>query len=152
MSLQKGIFNRFQTLYYSHSTKIYGTALEAHQYYLIRRLFKQRTIINPSDYEMRWKVMELSGARIMEECLEMVSKCDALVFSSLLENGNYHIGKGCFDEIVHAEKLSIPILYLHANDTFYNQDAFSVQLYNEKDWKSTYKKFNNNPHEIENRA
>lgn len=92
-------------IYYAHHCWKYDTPIEAWELDLIRRRFPGCEIINPNgDINQA-----LTERTIMNNCLQKVDECDALVFSSL----SGVIGKGVFREVMHAEHRWMPVCYIH---------------------------------------
>ena len=83
-------------VYYAHHMWKYGTPIEEYELSLIRAYFKEWQGINPStDIAQVDLDKGRDGAAVMQDCLQTVAQCDALVFSSV----NGVIGWGIYDEV-----------------------------------------------------
>lgn len=96
-------------IYYAHSIWKYDTEVEKYELGLIRKMFPNSQIINPNGDISHDSFDETD---IMRDCLDVVSKCDSLVFSSV----NGVIGKGVYDEIQQAIVEKKLVYYLNEHD------------------------------------
>lgn len=95
-------------IYYAHHLWKYGTEIERFEIGLIQSDKPGCTILNPNGG------IEQTGdeQRIMEDCLDAVGGCDALVFSDLTGV----VGRGVAQEIYHAQAAGIPVGRIVGND------------------------------------
>lgn len=110
--------------------KIYWEPQEKLELDLIRQQFSDAQIINPSNYDNFWDRKGYSSQEKMQECFQLLSECNLVVFSSI----KGFIGRGVYEEIRKAENLSIPVKYIWNN----NFTGYSIALYDPDDWQLRY--------------
>jgi len=96
-------------IYYAHHLYKYNTKVEKYELDLIKREFDEYEIINPNGDIIHEDMT--NETKIMEECLNKVTDCYSLVFSSM----NNVVGKGVFDEVDHALKIGKAVYYITGN-------------------------------------
>lgn len=94
-------------IYYAHHIWKYGTEIEKYELNLIKKIFPNSDIFNPSIDIDQTK----SEDEIMEDCFDAVSESDIVIFSSM----NGCIGRGVFREIRFAYQNNIKVGYLFAD-------------------------------------
>lgn len=95
-------------IYYAHHIWKYRTEIEDYELGLIRGVFPAAEIINP----MRFQHEDLNDEKaIMKTCIDELSKCDVLVFSSL----SGVVGAGVYEEVNYAIDNKILVYYLINN-------------------------------------
>lgn len=105
-------------IYYAHHIWKYGTQIEDYELSLIKQIFPNATIFNPStDIDQ-----SESEENIMKRCLAEVHKSDIVVFSSM----NGCIGYGVSQEVNCAYSNNIRVSYLFGNQ---------IQEYDENKFK-----------------
>lgn len=85
----------------------YNTQIERYELELIKKYFPDSEIINPNGYINQ----DNTDENIMKDCLDIISKCDCLVFSSM----NNIVGLGVYREINKALLHNLPIYYITEN-------------------------------------
>lgn len=106
-------------IYYAHHIDKYGTEEEQMEMQHIQSAFPDEKIFNPATQIPQ----TMSVEQIMDECLLRVSKCDALVFSSVCGV----IGMGVFSEIKRARTVGMPVYYLR-NGELLKEDAGELRF------------------------
>lgn len=101
---------RESRIYYAHHQYKYNTKIEEYELDLINKLLPSYKVLNPNG-DVAFKKSSSEEER-MDEFLNAVSNCDALVFSSL----SGVVGKGVYKEVNLALYLKKPVYYLHDND------------------------------------
>jgi DNA polymerase-3 subunit epsilon len=124
----------FPQIYYAHSMSIYGKKQEKKELKLIKQAFPGAEIINPAKYERKWK--KDSGKEIMKKCLDLLSKCDIVIFSALEYDGGFFVGRGVYIEVKFAEELNKKIYFLREH----LDDIFILEMFDENDWISKFGK------------
>jgi len=76
-------------IYYAHAICLYGTKHERDEKSRIKKRFPKAKIIDPGSYENNLEKF-IGG---MNYCLELVDKCDVLVFTRLLGKITAGVGK-----------------------------------------------------------
>lgn len=105
-------------IYYAHHIWKYGTQIEDYELSLVKQIFPNATIFNPStDIDQ-----SESEENIMKRCLVEVRKSDIVVFSSM----NGCIGYGVSQEVNCAYSNNIRVSYLFGNQ---------IQEYDENKFK-----------------
>lgn len=102
-------------VYYAHAICTYGSVQEREEVAHIKKNFPQCTIVDPGSFENA-KDKARGG---MEFCKKLVSGCDALVFSKLMDT----ITAGVGIEINHAISQKIPVFELKASKLHPVKDA-----------------------------
>lgn len=115
-------------IYYAHHIWKYRTEIEDYELGLIRSVFPDDRIINPMKFEHE----DLSNEKaIMEKCIEELSQCDILVFSSL----SGVVGAGVYEEVNYALEHNILVYYIINNglrvipNIFWNLTGKSRRVY-----------------------
>ncbi len=121
-------------IYYAHSMNIYGKKQEKQELKLIKNVFPKADIINPAKYEKKWK--KDSGKEIMKKCLDLLSRCDIIVFSAVEHEGGYFVGRGVYIEVKFAEELGKEVYFLRDN----LENIFILEMFDENDWVSKFGK------------
>lgn len=94
-------------IYYAHAKCTYGTGIEEAEMGLIKKKFPQLEIVDPGSHEEN-REKQLKGMRY---CLELINRCNILVFSRLLGRITAGVGK----EVNHALASRIPVYQLTGN-------------------------------------
>ena len=97
-------------IYYAHHLWKYNTEIEKHELALISRCLPGCKILNPNGDIQHADLTDES--KIMKVCLQKVSQCDGLVFSSLTGV----VGHGVYDEVQQALSLKKPVWYIENNE------------------------------------
>lgn len=105
-------------IYYAHHIWKYGTQIEDYELSLVKQIFPNATIFNPSTDINQSE----SEENIMKRCLVEVRKSDIVVFSSM----NGCIGYGVSQEVNCAYSNNIRVSYLFGNQ---------IQEYDENKFK-----------------
>ena len=95
-------------LYYAHDIRVYGTEAEIEALQRIAVEYPKAEIINPAT-DIEQPTEGRPPRKVMEDCLEEVSKADILVFSAYEDS---YIRNGVKNEIAVAKMAKIPVLYL----------------------------------------
>ena len=93
--------NDTMKIYYSHAIPTYGTKLEKIEKRQILKNFPGVKIVDPGSFQNNLE-KRLGG---MEYCLNLVDKCNGLVFTRFLNKITAGVGK----EINHAMKKCMPV-------------------------------------------
>lgn len=93
--------NDAMKIYYSHAIPLYGTELEVLEKQQILKNFPDAKIIDPGSFQNNPE-KRLGG---MEYCLNLVEKCNGLVFTRFLNKITAGVGK----EINHALKKRLQV-------------------------------------------
>jgi len=88
-------------IYYSHAMPLYGTELEVLEKQQILKNFPTAKIVDPGSFQDNIE-KRLGG---MEYCLNLVEKCNGLVFTRFLNKITAGVGK----EVNHAMKKRLPV-------------------------------------------
>ena len=88
-------------IYYSHAIPLYGTELEVLEKQQILKNFPDAKIVDPGSFQNNSE-KRLGG---MEYCLNLVEKCNGLVFTRFLNKITAGVGK----EINHALKKRLQV-------------------------------------------
>ncbi len=96
-------------VYYSHAMCIYNSPTEDRERAIIQKIFPTHEMVDPGTYQDN----EEKDARGMEYCLELVEKCNSLVFSRILGKVTSGVGK----EVEHALLLGKPVFELVGDTT-----------------------------------
>jgi len=124
-------------IYYAHSKLIYNTEKEDEQLELISYWRKSSTtnIINPNG----WIAQDISSEEdIMKQCFKFIDVSDKVVFSCIEKNNNLYVGRGVFDEVIHAINSNKDIYMCHGNKIYkFNSEFIKifVDYYNTKSMK-----------------
>ena len=135
-ALQINIFAQFHYsnlfnglhIYYAHPIDHYDESIEEYDLNIIIQYFPFADIINPSQLEIEWKKNNYSRSEILENCLEIVTFVDMVIFTPL---DKHFISKGVFEEISHAHQQNIPVYVLYEENLF----EYSLGEIHEHDWK-----------------
>ncbi len=112
-------------IYYARSLVLRETEQEQMQLKFLQEVFE---VINPA--------LEKEGVddkKIMEKCINMLSKCNALVFADVAG----YVSKGVYTEIEFAKSVNMPMFYLKG--TVLRKD-FSIEIFDAKDWRVRFAK------------
>ena len=93
--------NDAMKIYYSHAIPLYGTELEVLEKQQILKNFPDAKIVDPGSFQNNPE-KRLGG---MEYCLNLVDKCNGLVFTRFLNKITAGVGK----EINHALKKRLQV-------------------------------------------
>ena len=93
--------NDAMKIYYSHAMLLYGTTLEKIEKQQILKNFPDAKIVDPGSFQDNIE-KRLGG---MEYCLNLVEKCNGLVFTRFLNKITAGVGK----EVNHAMKECMPV-------------------------------------------
>lgn len=88
-------------IYYSHAMPLYGTEEELNEKQRIVKNIPNVTIVDPGSFQDN--IEKRKGG--MEYCLNLVEKCNGLVFTRFLNKITAGVGK----EVNHAIKKKIPV-------------------------------------------
>lgn len=113
--------------YFAHSKLIYNTNSEASA---IKFLQKNYTVLDPNK--------DLGELVFIEYYLKAIDTCNLLIVNPYLG----FIGKGAYEEIIHALSKNMPVLVLkyHTIDGYTLYPLIKVYTYDTDDWKFKYGK------------
>jgi len=118
----------YPKIYYAHSMQIYKSKQEKKEIKTIKRIFPKAKIINPTNYEKKWK--NFSGKEVMAKCLELINNSDIVIFSAIEQNNKDFVGRGVYVEVKFAQEIEKDIYFL--KETL--ESDFSIKIYNDDDW------------------
>ena len=95
-------------IYYAHHIWKYNTPIEEYELNLIKEKFPDYEIINPNECVNQNQDTD----KIMNDCLDLIKDCGAIVFSSL--SGT--VGKGVVEEVEFAKSLNKLVFYIRDNE------------------------------------